>query len=54
MIAILTTELSLIFKQKRTYYGLAAIFVIEVFIIAGAWYQGSDIISVLLENLSKE
>jgi len=53
MIAIFTTELSLIFKQKRTYYGLAAIFVIEVFIIVGAWYQGSDIISVLLENLSK-
>lgn len=53
MIAVLRTEIYLIFRQKRTFYGLSAIFVIELFIIAGAWYQGSDIIEVLLENLTK-
>lgn len=53
MIALFQAELYLVFRQKRTYYGLAAIFLIELFIIAGSWYQGNEIIEVLLENLTK-
>jgi ABC-2 type transport system permease protein len=53
MIALFQAELYLVFRQKRTYYGLAAIFLIELFIIAGSWYQGNEIIGVLLENLAR-
>ena len=53
MKAFLFAEIYMIFRQKRTYYGLAAILIIELFIIAGSWYQGNDIISVLLENLTQ-
>ena len=53
MIPLIQAELYLIFRQKRTYYGLAAIFIIELFIIAGSWYQGNEVISVLLENLTR-
>jgi ABC-2 type transport system permease protein len=53
MIRLLQTELYLIFRQKRTYYGLAAILVIELFIVAGAWFQGTEIIDILLDNLAK-
>lgn len=52
MIQFFQAELYLIFRQKRTYYGLAAIFLVELFIIAGSWYQGNEIIEVLLENLT--
>ncbi len=53
MIRLLQAELFLIFRQRRTYYGLAAILIIELFIVAGAWYQGNEIIEVLLDNLSR-
>ncbi len=53
MIRLLGAELFLIFRQKRTYYGLAAILIIEIFIVAGAWYQGNEIIAVLLDNLAQ-
>ncbi len=52
MIALFRAELYMIFRQKRTYYGLAAIFIIELFIIAGSWYQGSEVIDILLDNLT--
>lgn len=52
MIAILQTELVKLFSQKRTYYGLAAILVIELLIVIGAWAQGTEILEVLLENLT--
>ncbi|WP_268125124.1 ABC transporter permease [Roseivirga pacifica] len=52
MIAILQTELVKLFSQKRTYYGLAAILVIELLIMIGAWVQGTEILDVLLENLT--
>lgn len=53
MITLIQAELYLIFRQKRTYYGLAAIFIIELFIVAGSWYQGNEVIEVLLENLTR-
>lgn len=51
MKALLRAEIFLISRQKRTYFGLAAILTIELLIIGGAWYQGSEIIDVLLDNL---
>ncbi len=53
MIALIRAELYMVFRQKRTYYGLAAILIIELFIMAGAWFQGNDIIDMILENLSQ-
>ena len=53
MKALLQAEMYMIFRQKRTYYGLGAILIIELFIIAGSWYQGNEIIGVLLENLTQ-
>lgn len=53
MIRLFQAELYLIFRQKRTYYGLAAILIIELFIVVGAWFQGSEIIGILLDNLTK-
>ena len=53
MIRLLGTELYLIFRQKRTYYGILAVLIIELFIIAGAWFQGKEIIAILLDNLAQ-
>jgi len=53
MIRLLGTELHLIFKQKRTYYGILAALLIELFIVVGAWYQGNELIEILLSNLSE-
>jgi len=53
MTRLLRAELFLIFRQMRTYYGLAAILIIELFIVAGSWYQGNEIIEVLLDNLAQ-
>ena len=53
MKALLQAEMYMIFRQKRTYYGLGAILIIELFIIAGSWYQGNEIIGVLLESLTQ-
>ena len=46
-------ELFKLFQQKRTYYALAVILAIELFIIAGAYVQGKEVLALLLENLSK-
>lgn len=46
-------ELFKLYKQKRTRYGIAVIFAIELFIVIGAYVQGKEVLDVLLENLSK-
>ena len=50
---LLSVEFFKLFKQNRTYYALAAIFVVEIFIFLGAYVQGSDILDVLLMNLKE-
>jgi ABC-2 type transport system permease protein len=52
MIRLIQAELYLIYRQKRTYYGLAATLIIELFIVAAAWFQGNEIIDILLDNLA--
>ena len=53
MMAMLQIELFKLFKQKRTYYGMAVILAIELFIIVGAYVQGKEVLNILLENLSQ-
>jgi len=51
MRALLSAELLKIVKQSKTYYALGAIFVIEVLILITAYFQGSAILDLLLNNL---
>lgn len=53
MRALLTVEFFKLFKQRKTYYALAAVLAIEAFILVSAYFQGSVIIDVLLENLKE-
>lgn len=53
MKALLLAEFSKIVKQSKTYYGLGAIFVIELLIFITAYYQGSTILNLLLDNLQQ-
>lgn len=53
MISFVQIELFKLFKQKRTFYGLAVILAIELFIVVGAYVQGKEVLEVLLENLSQ-
>ena len=48
---ILYIEFFKLLKQKRTYYALAAIFIIELIVFVIAYYQGAAILDVLLSNL---
>ncbi|MEJ2584715.1 MAG: ABC transporter permease [Robiginitalea sp.] len=50
---LLLTELFKIFRQRKTYYAIAAVFVLEAFIMVSAYYQGREILEVLLENLKE-
>jgi len=42
-----------LFKQRRTYWALGAIMIIEGLVLLGAYFQGTEIIELLLENLRK-
>ena len=53
MISVFTADVYLLFRQKRTYYGIAATLIIVLFIMLGSWYQGKQIIETLLEGLTK-
>ena len=53
MIRLLQTELFKIFRQRKTYYAIAAVFVLEAFIMVSAYYQGREFMDVLLENLKE-
>jgi len=50
---LLFTELFKIFRQRKTFYAIAAVFVLEAFIMVSAYYQGREILEVLLENLQE-
>lgn len=42
-----------LFKQQRTFWALGAILIIEGLVLIGAYFQGTEIIELLLENLRK-
>src|SRR5690606_17790048 len=48
---LLVVEIYKLFKQSKTYYGLSAIFFIELLVVLAAYYQGNDILDLLLSNL---
>jgi len=53
MRALLRAEVLKLLKQSKTYYALAAILVIELLIFITAYYQGSTILDLLLDNLKQ-
>ncbi|MCM5663144.1 ABC transporter permease [Galbibacter mesophilus] len=48
---LLSVEIFKLYKQGKTYYALAAIFVIQFLILIGAYFQGNSIIDILLSNI---
>jgi ABC-2 type transport system permease protein len=48
---LIRTELFKIFRQRKTYYAIAAVFVLEAFIMVSAYFQGREFLDVFLENL---
>lgn len=53
MKSLLRAETMKIAKQSKTYYALGAIFLIELLILITAYYQGSTILDLLLDNLKQ-
>lgn len=51
---LLKAEIFKLFKQSKTYYALGALFSIELLILFSAYYQGTSIIDLLLENLKQK
>ena len=50
---LLSAELLKLVKQSKTYYALIAILVIELLILITAYFQGSTILDLLLDNLKQ-
>ncbi|UNY97717.1 ABC transporter permease [Zhouia spongiae] len=53
MKSLISAEFYKLFKQTKTYYAIVALFVIEAIVLISAYYQGSTIIDVLLDNLKE-
>ena len=53
MKALIVAEINKLFKQSKTYYALGCLFLIEAIVLFSAYYQGTNIIDILLENLRK-
>ncbi len=53
MKALISTEIYKLSRQGKTYYALAAIFAIEAIVLFSAYYQGSSILDILLDNLKQ-
>jgi ABC-2 type transport system permease protein len=51
--SLISIEFFKLFRQSRTYYALASLFGIELIILASAYFQGKNILDILLENLQK-
>ncbi|MCO5723607.1 ABC transporter permease [Robiginitalea marina] len=51
MMQLVLMELFKISRQRQTYYAVGAVLVLEGFILMSAFYQGREILEVLLENL---
>jgi ABC-2 type transport system permease protein len=50
---LIFTEVFKLFKQGKTYYALAAIFLIEIIILFSAYSQGQNVLDLLLDNLQQ-
>ena len=50
---LLYTELFKIFRQRKTFYAIAAVFILEAIIMTSAYIQGREILELLLENLAE-
>lgn len=50
---LLSAELLKLLKQSKTYYALGSIMVIETLILITAYFQGSTILDLLLDNLKQ-
>ncbi|QDO95394.1 ABC transporter permease [Formosa sediminum] len=53
MLALISIEFYKLFKQSKTYYALAALFIIEAVVLGSAYFQGTNIINILLDNLKQ-
>ncbi len=53
MKSLIRAEILKLLKQGKTYYALGSLFLIEAVILFSAYYQGTNIIDLLLENLKK-
>lgn len=51
MMHLVLMELFKIGRQRQTFYAVGAVLVLEGFILMSAFYQGREILDVLLENL---
>lgn len=51
MIGLIRIEFFKLFRQRRTYLSLIAILIIEIVVLAVAYFQGSEILDTLLESL---
>lgn len=49
---LLRTELFRIFRQRKTFYAIAAVFILEAIIMISAYVQGREILDLFLENLT--
>jgi len=50
---LLYIELFKIFRQRKTFYAIAAVFILEAIILVSAYVQGREILDLLLENLAE-
>ncbi len=53
MKSLIVAEIYKLFKQSKTYYALGALFMIEAVVMVSAYFEGNNIIEILLDNLRK-
>ncbi len=53
MKSLIKAEIFKMFRQSKTYYAIAALFMIEAVILFSAYFQGKNILDLLLDNLKK-
>ena len=53
MKSLIKAEIYKLVRQSKTYYALASLLMIEVIILFSAYFQGKNILDILLENLKK-
>jgi ABC-2 type transport system permease protein len=53
MKSLVWAEILKLVKQSKTYYALASLFMIEMVILVSAYFQGTNLIDLLLDNLKK-
>lgn len=51
MIGLVKMEIFRLLRQSRTYYALAGVLIIEAVVLLSAYYQGNEIIDILLSQL---